>query len=525
MTIESKITAAIAATLGAGQGQAPFRCLETKSPKKEVKKLRKRLNASENWRVYDDTVWNSAGIPFNGIASWGQNVTVVLNGYEYRLRVLQIDRLGKRISYAIPISVSDSFSSLPCTELSAGEVVLIKEMANELSTKGPVSENVRSVKHPAKSTLIGNRDKWENKGFDALELLRMIKEDRALFCIIVAALAAQYRSFLSGADLPEGIYNFVISSKGKDCDLWFYAVLQALTFNNAPGKNVEGPITITMKEANDLKRWKLCHERLAVIHTATGALLWPLLEEIEKSDQFLRSGGPSVNPLPTVPISLTNRYLHHPQAIDVLLPVKSTPVPGGQLDLLRTAMSRMLRRKIAESAFQLWKNRRTQPTAYRRNGFMDWQEVLLETCLQTWFPSAEYQSAQKEILADTQRQLEEQDRAVSETLQRGVELLTNPSKYKTVERPSSRAEWDEAVQDGASAFWYTPQRGDDKGTTFLTFTSETLKRLLSRAGCTEEFYDAFLRRCAGQALLNSKDRTVKLGKDEIAAITFCIQKP
>lgn len=525
MTIESKITAAIAATLSAGQGLVPFRCREKKSPKKEVKKLRKRLDASENWRVYDDTVWNSAGISFNGIASWGKNVTVVLNGNEYRFRVLQIDRLGKRIFYAVPISVADSFSSLPDIELSAAEIMLIKEMANELSTKGPVAEDVVEIFHPAKSSLIGNRDKWEDKGFDALELLRMIQEDRTLFCIIAAALAAQYRSFLLGTDLPEGIYNFVIPSKGIDCDLWFYNVLQALTFNNASSKNLEGPITITMKDANDLKRWKCCQERLTVIYTATGNLLWPLLEELEKNDQFLRSGGPSVHPLPTVPISLTRGYLHHSLAIDIPLPVEPPFMTGEQQDLLRTAMSRVLRGKIAKAALQEWENRRAQSAAYRRNGFHDWQEVLLKTCIQTWFPDEKYQPTREMLLADTQRKREEQDRAVAETLRRALDLLTDPSKYKTIERPASRTEWDEAIQDGASAFWYTPKKGNDQGTTFLAFTSDTLKKLLARVGCTEEFYEAFLRRCESQTLLNDRNRTVKLGKDEIAAVTFYIKKP
>lgn len=283
---------------------------------------------------------------------------MVLNDYEYRFRVLQIDRLGMRTFYAVPIGAADNFSSLPDIELSAGEVVLIKEMANELSTKGPVAENVLTMSHPARSTLTGNRDQWEDKGFNASELLRMVRDDHTLRCTILTALAAQYRSFLPGAVLPEGIYNFVIPPKGKGCDLWFYDVFQALTFANAPGKNVAGPITITMRDADDLKRWRRCHERLAVICTSTGSLLWPLQEELEENDQVLKSGGPLPHPLPTVPISLTRAYLHHRQAVDVLLPADPPSMTAEQLDVLRAAMSRMLRRKAAEGALQEWENRR-----------------------------------------------------------------------------------------------------------------------------------------------------------------------
>lgn len=327
MSSRNQIANTIIASLIAGRGDAPFVC-DVKASPKEVKKLKKRLCASENWRVYKDTICGRDGTSFNGIASWGRNVAVFLNGHEYRFRVLQIDRFGCRTSYAIPISVVDNYSSLPAIDLNAAEIGLIKEMSNELATKGSVPEEYYCISHLAKSTLIENRERWNGEELNHSELLRMIRNDHTLRYIVITTLAAQYRSFLPGADLPEGIYNFVIPPKGSDSDLWFYDILQALTFVNDPGKNLAGPITITMKDADDLKRWKCCHERLTVIRTSTGSLLWPLLEEIEESDQFLRSGGPVSPPLPTVPISLTKSYLQHSQALNTFLPEAPPSMTG-----------------------------------------------------------------------------------------------------------------------------------------------------------------------------------------------------
>lgn len=524
---KNQVSDTIKAFLMAGKGDTIFICHREASPKNKVKKLKKRLNSSKSWSVHEDTIWGGDGISFNGIASWSKNATILLGHHEYRFSVLQIDRWGYRTSYAIPINMVGSFSSLPGIELNVAEIGLIKAMANELSTKGPVNEELYCIFHPAKASLIENRDQWTTAEFDRSELLRMIQANQSLRPIIIAALAAQYRSFLPGAVLPEGIYNFIIPSKCKDSDRWFYTVLHALTFANDPGKNLAGPIIISLKEADDLKRWRRCHERLAVIRTARGDLLWPLLEDIEESDQFLRSGGVVSPPLPAVPISLTRAYLHHPQAVDIPLSDNPPTMTDKQLDLLRAAMSLLLRRKTAQSALQSWREGRTQTTAYRTNGFSAWYEILLKTCLNTWFPGAEYQSACERILTDTQHQREEQERAVEETLGRGLELLTDPSRYidEIIERPSSREAWDEASQNGKLAFWYTPKKGDDEGVTFLAFTPKTLKLLISRVGCNEDLYGAFLKRCENQSLLDQKNRTITLTQGQITAITFLIEKP
>lgn len=524
--INQKVMDAIVSEVSAGVGQTLFRCLVMESPQEEIEKFRKWLKASENWRVHKGTVWNSDGISFNGTASWGTDVTVCLGGHEYRFRILQIDRLGGRTFYAIPIGMVDKFTALPGIDLSAGEILLIREMACELSRKRSISEKTQYILHPARPDLKENRAQWDSSELDFQELLRMMKDEN-FRNLVVVALAVHYRSFLPGAALPEGIYNFVIPPKGSNSDLWFYTVLQALTFVNATGKNMAGPITITMKEAEDLARWRCCHERLAVIRTATGSLLWPLLEEIEEDDQLMRGGGAVPAPLPTVPISLTRSYLHHPQAMDILLPVEPPLATEKQLDLLRAGMSRLLRRKIAVRAFQIWQNRRAQPAAYRTHGFSDWHTVLLEICCAVWFPGPEYNSDRGEVIRDTQRCQEEQRRAVSETIQRGIDLLTNPARYPgdIIERPSSREEWKTAVEAGTIAFWYTPKSGHDTGSTFLAFTADTLKALLTRAGCFEEHYEAFLNRCDNLKLLDDRSRTIKLGKDQISAITFSIQRP
>lgn len=109
MSSKNQIKGAIEAALVAGKGDIAFVCYSEESSSKGVRKKKKRLNASENWRVYKNTIWGRDGTFFNGIASWKKNVTVFVNGCEHRFRILQIDRLGWRTYYAISIGAAAPF--------------------------------------------------------------------------------------------------------------------------------------------------------------------------------------------------------------------------------------------------------------------------------------------------------------------------------------------------------------------------------------------------------------------------------
>lgn len=513
--------------LVAGKADAPVLLMETDSPDKEVRQLKKQLQASPDWQLKGDTAWNPENTYFNGIATWGKTIAVEYTNHEYRFRLLRLDRLGVRSIYAIPVKQVESFSELPSIDLSSDEIALIKQMANELLHKCLVQEDWFQIRHPSKPALKEERRSWKATNFNSDLLLSMLEREPVLKDIFVAALDAQFRCFLDGTTIiPSGIFNFVLQPKNQDAGIWFCSVLQAVTFTTSPAAPMTGPIVITLKDAADLKRWQKCCEQVAVIQTATGALLWPMLEDLEEYDRIMKCGGFADAVFTTTPISLTRTRLGHLQAVDILLPLAPGRLDDVAQDTLRAAMSRLVRRNVAECVFDIWNQERSSPAAYRRNSFTVWQDVLLQVALETWFPDQEQSSAVNSLRAESQQRQEEQERQTAEVLQRGIDLLTKPEAYKAdiIDRPGSQALWSAAMQEGKVAFWFKPAKGDCKCKTLLAFSPDTLRSLLLRVGCDETLYKIFLDRCENQGILNSRKRTITLGQGTFNAVTFDTEK-
>ncbi len=490
-------------------------------PQKKHQKLVKLLKASKHWQVHDGIVRDEAGISFNGIAAWGRFVTIRMSGNYYRVRLFYLDRMEKRITYAIPVHKSEKLSDLPGINLSKTELKLIQKMAKALLYGKSCEEVFLTVSHPAKSTLQRQRDAWPVQDLDLFALRDMLQEP-AFRQIVIAALDSQLRVYEEAKDAPQGIYNFVLPKQGDD--EWFRSVIGALTFSNESAAINSGVIEVPVRKRNDLEKWRLSKERLVVLRTATGALLQPLIEEILENERILKCGGKILSFFPTVPIAVTRSAQCCEQVVDVDLPKGRSPLEYSEQDLLRTAMKCLLHEKVAEDAYGLWKKRRSDVHSYRINGFDCWREILLEKALDIWF------SGDKETVQAFCKEHRQQQEAVAkkrkEMINKGYELLTCTEEYRgqIVQRPRSREEWEKEVDGGAVAFYFKPSKGSDCGKSLLAFTKKSLLKLLYRVGFDDNLLDGLLKKCTRSEALCEESCKIRLGGDTITAITFYREK-
>lgn len=516
------ILTAITDLVKSGGNNSAHRLFSTKTPEKDRKRLRKALKASEAFQIKNETVWDKYGNKFDGYASWGPEITVRMLEYDHRFRVLHIDRFGIRTVYAVPIAKADNLNGIPHMDLGQNELSVIQNMAKELESYRVSQERFTEVKHPSKETIKELTKSWTQA--PEREILEsLLQSQPVLLQIAVAALDCQLRAFNQFRTAPKGIYNFLMSQDVSSSD-WFMTAMRALTFANEPGRMGCGPIIIQLKDAEDLKRWRKCHERMAVIVTSRGSLLWSLLKEIEEDERIAKSGGPLPEvSLPTLPISICRSVLDSPYAADIKLPDTLPPLTKQEQDVLRSAIAKLLHRSTADKVYKAWQKKSASPFAYRNLEFQTWQNILLEYMTEVWFPG---QTGQDLYVSVTQKRDQERQE-MADTLKRAVELLIHTEKYESEilpERPKSKKEAKKVLSNDAVTFWFTPDKGKDKGHTLLAFSGDSLKRLLQRADCGEELYDAFLQKCDHEGLLDNRNRSITLSGETFTAVTFLAKK-
>lgn len=496
---------------------------------KQFNKLCHRIEASEELNLdCKGTVWHASGTSVAAIASWHGTVAVTVHDHTYRFKLLTLDRMGQRILYAVPVSLLDKKWRLPDIEFSDEEMQLLLQMADAISGKKAGAEHEVVIVHPAKPAVKAERDRWSDS-LDQHALVTLLQDKPWLLRAITAALDAQMRSFKRFHEAPLGAFNFTTSGIDLQADQNFVAVLQALNFT-ASGKLIsEAPPEIQVREIADLADWYGCIERVALIRTATGSALTPLLDQIYERERLLYCGGVTPPPLPTVPIIRSKGIFHRPLVVDVELPRGEPPLTYDEQDMLRTATARVLTHKCAQAAYDRWRIRMHDRRAYRFDRFRVWREVLDETFLmEIAGKDFRLRGIAKMLFSDSHAQQQMAEEAREKTIARALELIASPDRYEQeiAERPKSKAEAVRILDEDQDdvAFRFIPTRGDDAGKRLLAFSRESLLRLLGRVSCGETFLEAILARAEKNGLLNKRNRTIRLGTDTYAAITFHLEK-
>lgn len=497
-------------------------------PPKESKKLRRRLKASHNLHLENGAVWHSSGASVSAIASWVGIVQITVNESCRRYRLLAFDRCGERSLFAIPIDIVDQFDTLPSTDYSAGEVKLLRLMADEVSGQEATREYYIALPHPARRDILWQRDRWCEEP-DREALIEILRQRDWLIPVIAAALDVHLRSFKIFRDGPHGIYNITLSSNDLQADKNFCSVLRALNFTAAPSFMGMAVPEIFVRDKDDLRAWRGCHDRLILIRTATGSLLTPLLDEIDERERLRSCGGILPPRLPTVPIVRCKAVLNRPFVVDVVLPKGEKPLSAVEQDILRSAMALAVNRKVAQAVYDRWRERMSAPHAYRMDGFAAWVEAIGTEFLRAAFASASQLRDQAlELLSDSQAEQERAEQERAALITRALDLIGAPNKFEReiIDRPDSKAAAVQQLDDEqtAVAFRFRPATGKDSGMHFLAFTRASLLRLLTRVSCGPELLDALLDAAEKSGLLDQRGRTIKLGKETGQFVTFHAEK-
>lgn len=519
--VEDTIKRAVAS----GQANDILELFEMEVPAESKKLHRKYLKAAENFTINGTIVHDVRGVSFNGIASWGNLVTVRMNHHDYRYRLFNLDRFERRSVFLVPIGLASSFKSLPGIDLSQAEIGFIKEMADTLKGKKTAEEILLHIEHPAKACIHTQTAAWDRISFDREKLLSLLKQNPGVLMIATAAMDTQLRGIKRLDAVPPGIYNFVLPGGESDTEKWFNSALNAMTFSNETGAFGSGPIEIRLKDSADLAKCENGMERMVLVRTASGALLWPLLEHLEKQEQIRKARGlqtPSLTP----PLVLSKGYLHCQQAADILLPKKLGVLNVESLNILRAAMSHVINKTMAKTLCGQLEYIMQSNEAYHLSSFRVWSELLLTALIEIWFSNGPLYTTARSLLENTEAQQRKEEARRKEILHKAFTLLSHPQKYRNeiIDRPASKADAVEQLATDAVAFQFVPCKGIDYGTELLAFTQKSLLRLLARVDCGEEFYDAFLYLCEANGVLDQRNRTVKLGDATINVITFSLEK-
>lgn len=526
--IRAKDVSDLLRAVAAGQTNEVIVLTEGPSPAKQLRRLRKRLEASTVLSLDNGIVRSASGSTAPAIASWKGRVSITCGGHCYRYRLLALDRQQRRTLYAIPAALAHGSWQLPNIDLCPTETAVLRATADEISSDKADCEWFFEVPHPAKADIRHNRKHW-NGTADPAALFSLLREQPWLLQVIAAALDAQLRSFEPLCDAPLGSYNFTIRGSEPQADDALYQVLQALNFSmTADCFTSAAPPEIRVQATGDLRIWRGCPDRLVLIRTATGSLLQPLLDEISDRERVRSLGGILPPRLPTVPIVRCKSVLCRPFVIDIELS-GTRLLRGDEQDLLRSAMRQMLYRDIAQAMAEDWREEMRQPEAYRLDPFRVWCDTIISCFLMMHTgKDNEFRQQARELLADTQAAQAAAEQTRTETIGRALALLRDPDRFarEIIDRPDSKAAAVQQLDDEqtAVAFRFRPAKGEDSGMHFLAFTRASLLRLLIRVSCGTELLDALLDAAEKSGLLDQRGRTIKLGKETGQFVTFRAEK-
>lgn len=480
----------------------------------EQKRLCKRLAADEQWQLYDDLVYSKDGISFQGIASWGGRVCIRLNGYDHRFRILHLDRFKKRQTYLLP--VGKAVKALPGIDLSEGELPLLIEMANAISTPSADKEHLFVFKNPLRSGSQARICESQRLAWDSGEFLPLLESHLELLPILTAALDSQLRALKRLRKAPVGLYNFLCPPKDSAAQDWLLSIFRAVTFTTENSEH-PGPIIV-----QDLDTWTKCYRRLTVINATSRELIRPILDRLQERDQRRKCGDCLPPFSPTLPIAVSRSAVCSPFCVDVQLPGGLAPLTDRQQDLLRQAMGKVLSAKTADRACREWNDRMSSPSAYRLSGFEVWREVLVEQMVSVWFGSEELAERATNLCVQEKQQQADEAQARSAAIRSAFEYLADPARYENriTNCPKSKAEAKDLLSDQFFALCFTPKKGGYKDEKLLAFNDDSLRRLLRSIGVTDELYDAVLDFCEKEGFLVKRDHPITLGGETFHSITF-----
>ena len=519
------LDAAILRKISAGLEDAPLLLFQVDTPKAARKAISKALNSTPGWRTDGATTHDSAGNGIYCLASWGDRITVDVYGYHFRFRILHLDRFGKRDVYSVPLNRVTPPKVLPGLSVSSDEVKLIFAMADATAGFSDFEERLISVKHPLKGTVKGQTDYYASRTVDREALASLLKDQPELITVAAVCADVQMRALKHCRFAPLSLYNFVVPSKWNSTELWLEGTLRSLTFTTHEESNTTGPIVIADSGASAVNTLTKCRGRLAVIKNNGMSACDILVDQIQEYVRQCKCQGYTQPPFIVPPITVTPSALCCPEAADIVLNDNPTPLTAQQSDLLRAAMSSVLQNKeFAAEVYNGWRNAMGKPVAYRMDSASVWRKVIIDRLCTKWFGNDCELAALFTKEEDRQAQLAQERLS---HLADALAMLTDVEQYTDqicCQKPGSTDAAVELLRERAFAFWYTPEKGQCSKQKLLVFSKSSLTRFIAQAGCGEELYDAFIKKCRQANILVDSNHSITLGGKTFNGVTFRADK-
>ena len=515
-TTKTVFATRIAKSIAAGQADCVIPLGTAELRTKYNRKFLKYIKVDELFDLCGGSVTTAYDITVDGFAFWAGVQATELNGYLYRHRLLALSRPDGCRVYAIPVPLLERKFTLPDVALADGELETYRLIADHITPTS--AEYTVRLLHPAKDAVKSNRAEWRNEALDQERLGALLKQHAGwLFPVITAALDVQFRSFQASDDVPIFVYNFTMKKAAMQVEQEFSAALGALNLTVEEPACSSIPAEIIVQDGADLNDWAGCRDRIVILRTATGTVLRPLLDKLDDYHRQNCFGGVLPQRLSTVPIVRSRTIFDRADTVDIELPPAIECLTEEDLDLLRIAVARTLKKSNACEVRRRWSSTMNSRAGYRLNAFAVWRKAVIQIFLEINFPSGG--TAQSAACDGWEQSQESQLRAEEErekTLRKAIELLGDQSRFKDeiIKKPATAEEATHLLDDEqtAVAFRYTPSRGLETGKRFLIFSNASLLRLLTRVGLDDTLYDACKKRAAAAGLLARQSKPVKFGQ-------------
>lgn len=493
------------------------------SDNEKVTKYCKQLTCYPDFHKCGKNISTDSGIVLPGIAIWKRPFALqIAQDVTVRYKILKFYYQQHLITYAIPVSKADSLTSLPQIDCTSDEIKAILRAADILSKS--TKEKFYNISSPVAGDITAHRDAFASQSTADLpaKLLTLLHSDDYILTLMAICADVHYRAMHSQPKLPDVLYNFVGESRQQGWRDQLLNLFTALNFSTSTDCTHTRPLITQVKDPNDLKRWHNGpRDRLHLISTATGSLLWSLIECLSDRENHSQCGR-ILSSLPTVPITICSSALCSPHAFDFDLTKNSKSIGPNDFDLIREAMCEFLQDQHLRAAKILFDRRMSSPTSYRMLPRVVWFESLEQAFIDCIFGNHPAYNEACALLANTTSAQQEQEVLREESLTRALDLIAHPTRFAKHITPCPET-WEDALSalsKDAYAFHKCFQKGKHKGCQALAFTSDSLKRLLHTASCDEFLFDVFLERAAAQNLLLDRSMVLNIGGETRRVILF-----
>ena len=511
---------AILRKIRSGLENEPQLLLQVDTPKVSQKAISNALNSTPGWSTDGATTHDSAGNGIYCLASWGCRITVDTYQHQFRFRILHLDRFGKRDVYAIPLNRVTPPKELPGLSISSDDIKLIFAMADATAGFSNYQERLLTVKHPLQDTVKAHTSYCAFGTLDVNALAALFKGQPDLIAAVAACSDVQLRALKRCRHAPFGLYNFVVPNKQPSIDSWMESVLRPLTFTTDAESNTTGPIIISDSGSSAVTAWANCRGHLAVINSGGMSASNILVDQIQEHIRQCKCQGYTPAPFVVPPITVTSSALCRPEAVDIVLNEKNTPLSTRQSDLLRTAMCSVFRdRAFVSEAYSRWRITMNDSVAYRLDSFRVWRQTIMDCLCKRWFNN-DQEIAELFVEEETR-----QARLANERLRHlsnALAQLADTERFanQICAKPKSVDEAKALLSEQAFAFWHTPKKGDDRGRKFLVFSADSLSRFIAQAECGKELYNAFIKLCNEEEILRDRNYSITLGGKTFNGVAF-----